>query len=571
MMKKFKYLLLAVTFLAVMSACRKEPAPHADEPENGESSQFNLNPLDEKTRTKILFIGNSHDLDATWFLPDMLLKEDIRNIEMTRVYHGAYYLVGYDSNYTLSNNCSVQTWAPGQTTWRGSIKQNRSLRDVVESDVYDIVILQEYTGSSHCFNGWTQQERDAIMGLMEKIRRTSPKAEFVYFLSHCWADGYSGTQTYFGGSSVTQFNMCVENNLRHVMDMNEGFGIKKFISTAAMLENLRTSGLNVSNGNDLLRGDGVHLDYGMSRCAAGLLLWKTLITPLTGIQPEDVRFRYSEFYTQATKYGTPFTDDNRATVLAAVNAAYEHPDRITDLSAYSTVPSYVHMPGTYGVDMENVDVQPVTFPVEFPVGNKPGTGYLCNSETQVYWPSYGRLMASQQQATAKWVNVSMPVKGLAHNRTFTATGYTCSFDIKGIWTDDYMEFIIPVVNFRAGTTVQISAPIYMAKSPVFWYLEYKDGDEWVCSHSDMTRGKFTRDASFALDYGSNAFSRNVTFTHGIDCGFMRMRMRCADGSVIATAADTYESVTAPHVSGGNFDANFYIEGLSSIKIDIVGE
>lgn len=505
--------------------------------------------------TKILFIGNSHDLDATQFLPDMLLEENVRSVELTRVYHGGYYLYGYDSNYSLANNCSVQTWSPGQNVWRGSIVQDHSLKSVVESDVYDIVVLQEYSASQYCWKSWSQLEKDSINGLFEKIRRTSPDARFFYFLSHCWADNYSGTQTYFQGSSVYQFNKCIENNLSHVMDHSEGFEFSGVISTAAYLESLRTSGLNVDNGKHLLRGDGVHLDYGMSRCGAALLLWKTLITPLTGIQAGDVSFRYTEYYPQDTKYNTPFTDENHETVMAAVDAAYANPDRITDLSSCTGVPAYVDVPASYGVAMKNVDVQPVTFPVKFIVGVR-NNASLCNSETQPVWPSYGILSATQQQAAAKWVAVSKPVASTVYNRTFISSNPNYSFLIQGIWTGDYLEMIIPVKNFRAGSTLRVSAPVYQSDSPVSWALDYKDGEEWK-----------TKDVT--LGYGSNALSEDITFSEGLSSGFLRMRLRCKDGSVIATGSETTETVSMPHMNGGAFDGKFYLEGTGALQIDLV--
>ena len=42
-----------------------------------------------------------------------------------------------------------------------------------------------------------------------------------------------------------------------MMDPEEGFGFEHMISTAALMQNLRTSALNVDNGKDLFRGDAL--------------------------------------------------------------------------------------------------------------------------------------------------------------------------------------------------------------------------------------------------------------------------------------------------------------------------
>lgn len=531
-----------------------------------------IEPLNHSATTKILFIGNSHTYDATSYLPDLLRAENVRNIELTRVYHGGYYIKGYNDNFSLPNNCSVETWKPGQFRWRGGIMLDHSLQSVVESDTYDIVVLQEYVGVTYCYKEWSAAEKDAINGLIGKIRRTSPSAEFVYYLSHCWADNYSKTIELFEGSSDKMFNMCVENNLRHVMDPAEGFPFTKFVSTAALVQSLRTSGLNVPNGKYLFRGDGCHLDYGLGRCSAAMLMWKTLVTPITGIEVEDLKYRFREYYPAATRYTTPLIDENLPTVLAAINAAYEHPDRITNLSSYTNVPDYVNVPGSYGLAMENVDVEPVTFPVEWAIGvkNGAGSGWLCNSETNPYWTGNTFFSSTQKQAIAKWVSIENPVPNMVYDNTFVWANPSNSVLIKGVWTGDYYEFVIPVQNFRAGSTVRAMFPIYLSDSPAFWYIDYQDGEEWTCNHSVLSTsdGSFSHDASFVCAQGQNRIAKDLTFTHGISNGFLRIRLRCANGRIQTTSTGFVERDT-PYQSGGSYGGQFYFYGTEPISFDLV--
>lgn len=497
--------------------------------------------------TNILFIGNSHTLDSSDLLPTMLNSEGVRNIRMTRVYHGGYYLVGYNTNYTKANNCSIMIWEPGQHYFRGDegLATTYSLQEAVEYGGYDIVVLQEYSGNSYCWT-WSDAEKNAISGLISKIKASNPDAEIVYFLSHCFGTGYSVLVNNFGNSHVNQFNTCVSENAAHVMDPAEGFGISRIISTGALIENLRTTGLNDVEF-DMMRGDKIHLDYGLTRFAASCLIWKTLFTPLTGIDPKDITYRFKEYYPSATIRSTPVTDENFPTVMAAVEAAYNHPLEITDLSSYSSQPTYVHVPGSVMVDQKGVIVEPVTFPVKFPIGYTNGK-YACQSTTQPIWNGYGVWQATQQQALAKWVSVSTPVAGKIYRRTFAnkAENNLSSVAIDAVWTGDYYEFIIPVKNFKAGTTIRFYAPVYNRYAPVNWRMDYLDGTQWKTAATPIT-----------LNYSFTDVTIDMTLENAVDSGFLRFRLRCQDGSVQTGPDGTVNGIT-PHMDdGGNYNAVFY--------------
>lgn len=512
---------------------------------------------------KVLFIGNSHDLDATAYLPQMLNRQGIRDFEFTRVFHGGYWLQAYNTNYSVGNNCSITKWRPGQQNWRGTTDLTYSLRDAVEAQSYDIVVIQEYAGKSYCWT-WTQAERDAINGLVQKIRKMSPDADLYYFLSHCFAPGYSVLVENFNNDPARQFAACVEGNGKHILDPDEHFPFKGLISTGALVQNLRTTGLNVFDG--MLRGDMIHLDYGLTRIAASLLMWKHLITPRTGVKPEDVAYRLVEYYPSASMHTTPFIEENRPAVLAAVNAAYDKPLETTDLSSYSSVPSYVNVPGKNFLDTGGVDVEPCSFPVNFRLGYKDGV-QINNGNTQCRWAQFGTFESNEQpQAFAKWVSVSSPVQGLIYKRTFAnvAERNISTIALDEVWTGDYFEFVIPVKNFKGGTTVRFEAPLYTRQGPVFWYLDYLDGDQWKCNHSlkQSWDGLFTCDATFAIGYEQTAVSADVTFASGVEEGFLRFRLRCADGSIQATPDGAVER-TAPQHSADAYAQAFYFWGPSN--------
>ena len=529
-----------------------------DNPDDDQNNQeFTLEKLGTYEPVRILFIGNSHTLDATDLLPLVLNGEGVKNIEFTRVYHGGYYLVGYNANYDNPTVCSISSWQSGQNMWRGHYNLTHTLREAVEAGPYDVVVMQEYTGNAHCWT-WDDTERAAIHGLCDKIREYSPKAHFIYYISHCHASSYSISVKNFGGSHEAQFETCINNNALHVMDPEEGFPFEKIISTAALIENLRTSGLDPDDGTDMLRGDGCHLDYGFSRLAASMLFWKTIFTPITGIDAKDVRFRIHEWNPGFVRRMTPATDDNWPLLMAAVQAAYDHPYEITDLSSFPASTQHKNEPGTIRFDGPNVEISPVSFPVRFPVTYAHNTG-----TSQGFWNGYALWLSSQPQAYARWIPVSFPVEGMEYGRTFanSSTSNISSVALDAIWTGDYFEFTIPVKNFKAGTSVRFTAPFYTRQGPCFWYLDYQDGEEWKTNHDKVATwdGTFERDASFAIGHGQTLISQDVTFENAVQEGYLRFRIRCADGSIQASADGAVQRPT-PNIVSGKFSSVFYFWG-----------
>ena len=496
-------------------------------------------PLDGKT-WKILFMGNSLTLDATYLLPSLLNAAGVNNVELSRTFHGAYTLSLYNTNYNNSNICSFSTWKSGQARWRGEGTLVYPPRQAVEADAYDIICVQEYTGVKDCWS-WTATERANVTSLLSKIRESQKLKGnndplFVYLFSTQFGRGHERLVANFADDPVAQFNA----NTATISELLSATGIKTVISTGALQQNFRTTGLNTER--DMTRGDQTHADYGFVRYAQACLIFKTLFTPITGIKIEDIPFTIEEYYPYPTLHTTPVSDANRPVMMAAINAAYEHPMTITDLSSYSASPTYTHKPGTLILD-ENDVIEPVLFPVRFPVGQKVNDTY-----TQPYWNGYGIWVCKDQpQAYIKWDFASYYYTDVYPARTFangdSATSPS-SPSLRGLWTDDWFEFIIPVKNFAAGTKVRFSAPFYTRQGPVFWAFEWLDSDTWKNDCHDITKDGFTRSASFALGAGTTNVSCIATFDNGLSEGKLRFRVRVVDGSIQADSA-TLKAVVRP--------------------------
>lgn len=569
MMKSLRYLIAMLHVVVMTIACSSASPLEGKYPSSGGEKEENQdNGGQENDRDdvlKILFIGNSLTLDATHFLPDMLNAAGIRNVEMTRIFHGAYTIPLYNQNYYTDNICSMRTWKAGQARWSGDETLVYAPEDAVKADAYDVICIQEYGGRS-CAWSWSAEEKAAVTGLIDKLKQSQGenKPRFVFLFPHVFATDYSVLVEHFGNDNVRMFNTCAAT----FSQMMQETDFEDVISTGAVIQNLRTTGLNKVNPHDMTRGDGIHLDYGMGRYAAGCIIFKKLITPFTGHKIEDNPFRLEEYYPHPSLHVSPVNEDNLPVIYAAVDAAVEKPFAVTDMSSYSSVPSYVDKPGTTMYEKYADAPAGCSFPVIFPVGNK-----AIDSYKQPYWSGYGLWVCpDQDQAFGKWVSVRHDlIPGMVPTRTWANDGAISSIAVRGIWTDDYFEFVIPVENFEAGTVVTFEAPFYTRQGPVFWAFEWLDGDKWKSDMTSVTSwdGSFTRKASFAIKLGTTIVSQQAVFTNPVQKGKLRFRIRCVDGSIQAdTATSSAVQRELPNHTATDYSSVFYFYGDQSLRFSI---
>ncbi len=216
---------------------------------------------------------------------------------------------------------------------------------------------------------------------------------------------------------------------------------------------------------------------------------------------------------------------------------------------------------------EYIDVVPCTSPVLWPVGYKDGEPQFSKSN-QPLWVQTGALLPSEHQdhiwtAEQPLANIQFhfaddrpaDFKLQFENNQFPQYNYA-SPCLKGLWTGDWFEFTIPVKDFTAGTEVTVTLPIYDRGCPVFWDLEYLDGTEWKCNRSEQESpdGQFTHACTFAFPHGNAEGSfegcvvtHKMTFSKAIRSGYMKLRLKCADGTIIATNATTCQKVAKPNM------------------------
>ena len=206
-------------------------------------------------------------------------------------------------------------------------------------------------------------------------------------------------------------------------------------------------------------------------------------------------------------------------------------------------------------------VVPVTFPVVFPIGVVDGVKNF-TADLQPRWVSDGYWSCTAQpQAYCQWNKVSDPSETVHQKLETVNSGAISSPGIKGIWTGDNFEFVIPVKKFAAGTKLTVKFPMYGRQQPVFWYIRYLDGEEWKIADLQNIQSKDSRyamECTFAMPRGGIVVEKTITYENAVKSGYLRIKIECADGSIQAAADTKFEQRTTPYTSNGVYGAPFYL-------------
>ena len=108
------------------------------------------------------------------------------------------------------------------------------------------------------------------------------------------------------------------------------------------------------------------------------------------------------------------------------------------------------------------------------------------------------------------------------------------YAIKPIWTDDYLEFTIPVKEFVAGSMVNIRFGISGTNpAPKYWFIEYWDEGQWKPTGTESFTYANGDKVTATFQLGKQNVVSNIdvtaTFTEAITNGEIHIRLRCASG------------------------------------------
>ena len=272
---------------------------------------------------RMFFIGNSFTKDAVEHLPKILDAAGLKRIQMVHMYYGGRTVPEYNDGWSTVSDYHCYICNPGQTSWTDV--SGKSLAVVASSAKWDVVTIQEHTGRQLAW-GWTAAEKTAVQGLVDKVKAAqttlgaSPK--LYYILSQAYHNLSKAQNVTKPFTDTDTMWPVIAEQARHAV---EECGFDGVISTGAMLQNLRTSGLN----NDLgLTRDGYHMDYGIARYGASCTVFETIIGPQNG----NIKMDTNTFRTAGDSEGTTAITDARAPIaIKAARYAIEKPYEVTDM------------------------------------------------------------------------------------------------------------------------------------------------------------------------------------------------------------------------------------------------
>ena len=153
------------------------------------------------------------------------------------------------------------------------------------------------------------------------------------------------------------------------------------------------------------------------------------------------------------------------------------------------------------------------------------------------WINGGRMSADKPAGTTaygQWNKVNdAPVYDPGYVISSDGKGH---YAVKSVWTDDNLEFTIPVKNFAAGQAVNIRYGARSKKTGArYWIVEYFDQGTWKPTSTKeytFSGNGLHVTATYELTKADKVENINETarFTEAVDNGVIRFRIRCVTGT-----------------------------------------
>ena len=153
------------------------------------------------------------------------------------------------------------------------------------------------------------------------------------------------------------------------------------------------------------------------------------------------------------------------------------------------------------------------------------------------WLTGGRMFADKPAGTTaygQWNKVNdAPVYDPGYVISSDGKGH---YAVKSVWTDDNLEFTIPMKNFAAGQAVNIRYGARSKKTGArYWIVEYFDQGTWKPTSTKeytFSGNGLHVTATYELTKADKVENINETarFTEAVDNGVIRFRIRCVTGT-----------------------------------------
>ena len=284
--------------------------------------------LDVPASLRILFIGNSFTMDAVRQLPFFFETTGINDVQMVHMYYGGRTIPEYVDGWSTASDYKCYVCNPGENGW--TELSGKTLAQVTATGEWDYITLQEHTGRSIAWGRNTTElntEVGEVQSLVNLVKTTaSGTPKLYYILSQAYHDLSKAQNVTKNFTNTDEMWNVIAPVGRTIV---ESCGFDGVISTGAMLQNLRTTSLNNSNG---LSRDGYHMDYGISRFGASCVVFETLVTPVKNIYLDGVVCGPSTDKFEGTEWTTAITATRAPIALQAARYAIAKPYEVTNMA-----------------------------------------------------------------------------------------------------------------------------------------------------------------------------------------------------------------------------------------------
>lgn len=251
---------------------------------------------------RILAIGNSFSDDSMWYLYDLLKQAGYDQVKLANLYIGSCTLQNHA--YNINSGAQVYTYRVNDAgKWIDH--ESFSSADAVASDSWDIITLQQASGSS----GLQDTYQPHVDTIVSKVKELCPGAELVWHMTWAYQEDSTHPEFYkYGHDQMAMYDSIVSAVKENIL-ADEDFVM--VISTGTAIQNLRTGIYG-----DTVTRDGFHLAYDSGRLAAAMMWLKSL----TGCDLGPIIWTPSAY---------AYTPVQIASIKEAVDNAYKNPFHVT--------------------------------------------------------------------------------------------------------------------------------------------------------------------------------------------------------------------------------------------------
>ena len=222
----------------------------------------------EPDTLRILGVGNSFTDDGMMYLHNLLAAAGIHNVVLGRLYIGGCSLERHVKEFESGERNYVY-YKSEKNHWVTE-KKNASLLDGLLDEKWDVIVVQQASGSSGLYNTY----QPWLDKLLEILRFNCKNAGACIAWQQTWAYATTSSHPDFPKYSRNQLAMY-QNTMSCNEKLVESTAIDIVIPTGTAVQNLR----GIMHDAKEMTRDGYHLNYKMGRYTAACAWFQALVAP----------------------------------------------------------------------------------------------------------------------------------------------------------------------------------------------------------------------------------------------------------------------------------------------------